>query len=93
MVNRVTDGPPGCVRLHCRRPCLSSRRLRRSERVLPDDRAILADAAHREHREMRTWVARNYDPEKFEIDAVNKKLARLAKRWLRRERALAKRHG
>jgi hypothetical protein len=54
--------------------------------------AILADPTHAEHREMRTWVGRKYDPEKFDRDAVNKKLARLARPWLRRERALPMSH-
>jgi hypothetical protein len=49
--------------------------------------AILAKPAHSEHREIRTWVGRRFDPEKFDRESVNKKLAKLAKPWLRAERA------
>ncbi len=42
--------------------------------------AILADPADPEYKEMRTWVGRRYDPEKFNRTVVNKKLAALAKR-------------
>jgi hypothetical protein len=55
--------------------------------------AILGDPNHAEHREMRTWVGGKYNPEKFDREAVNKKLARLAKPWLRRERGLHSSHG
>jgi hypothetical protein len=55
--------------------------------------AILADPTHPEHREMRTWVGRKYDPERFDREAVNKKLARLARPWLRRHRAVQMIHG
>jgi hypothetical protein len=41
---------------------------------------VLADPADPEHRDMKVWVGRRYDPEKFDLAAVNKKLATLAKR-------------
>jgi hypothetical protein len=50
--------------------------------------AILADPRHPEYREMRTWAGHKYDPEKFDRDAVNKKLAKLAKPWLRERASL-----
>ncbi len=43
----------------------------------------LSDAAHPEHKEMRTWAGRGYDPGKFELAAVNRKLATLSKRLRR----------
>lgn len=44
----------------------------------------LADPAHPEHRELKRWVPRGFDAEKFDLAAVNKKLATLSKRWERR---------
>ena len=41
---------------------------------------VLADASDPEYRDMKTWVGRGYDPEKFDLAAVNKKLAALTKR-------------
>jgi len=41
---------------------------------------VLADPTDPEHREMKVWVGRGYNPEKFDLTAVNKKLATLTKR-------------
>jgi hypothetical protein len=40
----------------------------------------LANPKHPDHRRMKQWVGRAYDPEKLDLNAVNKKLATLAKR-------------
>lgn len=48
----------------------------------------LAGAKGEEHEEMRRWAPRRFDAEKFDLAAVNKKLATLAKRvarWRRRD--------
>ena len=45
--------------------------------------AILANPSHAEHRDMKTWVGRGFDPEKFDVTATNKKLAALWKRLSR----------
>lgn len=45
--------------------------------------AILRDPKHEEYAEMRTWVGRKYDPEKFDLAAVNKKLGPIEKRLAR----------
>lgn len=42
--------------------------------------AILGDPDHPEHRETKTWIGRRFDPEKFDMVGVNKKLATLSKR-------------
>jgi hypothetical protein len=44
---------------------------------------ILNDPSHPEHQETRTWAGRRFDPEKFELAAVNRKLATLSKRLRR----------
>jgi hypothetical protein len=41
---------------------------------------VLANPNDEEHAEMRKWVGRGFDPEKFDVTAVNKKLASLSKR-------------
>jgi hypothetical protein len=41
---------------------------------------VLADPKASEHREMRRWVGKKYDPEAFDLAAVNKKLAALGRR-------------
>jgi hypothetical protein len=41
---------------------------------------ILADPQHPEYREMKTWVGRRFEAEHFDVHAVNKKLAALARR-------------
>jgi hypothetical protein len=48
---------------------------------------ILLDPSHDEHREMKQWVGRGYDPEKFNLEATNRKLAALSKTVDRRRRA------
>jgi hypothetical protein len=45
---------------------------------------ILADPDHEEYPDTKTWVGRGYDPEKFNITVVNKKLATLARKLERR---------
>jgi len=40
----------------------------------------LADPDHEEHADVRRWVGRRFDPEKFDSVAVNRKLATLSKR-------------
>jgi hypothetical protein len=46
--------------------------------------AVLADSDHAEHEEMRVWVGKRYDPEGFDLAAVNRKLAPLARRVAKR---------
>lgn len=41
---------------------------------------VLANPNDEEHAEMRRWVGRGFDPEKFDVTDVNKKLATLSKR-------------
>jgi hypothetical protein len=45
---------------------------------------VLADPKDEGHGEMKRWVGRGYDPEKFDVAAVNKRLAMLSKRLGRR---------
>jgi hypothetical protein len=40
----------------------------------------LADPQHEEHDDMRRWVGRRFDPEKFDAVAVNRKLATLSRK-------------
>jgi predicted nucleotidyltransferase len=47
---------------------------------------VLANPKDEEYREMKQWVGRGYDPEKFDLAAVNKKLATLSKRLGRRRK-------
>jgi hypothetical protein len=42
---------------------------------------VLRNAADPEHRDMKDWVGRGFDPETFDVDKLNKKLATLSKRW------------
>jgi hypothetical protein len=35
-----------------------------------------ADPAHEEHKDMRRWVGRKFDPERFDLEATNKAIAR-----------------
>ena len=42
--------------------------------------AALASPKHPEHREMREWVGKRFDPEKLDLVAVNKKLKALSLR-------------
>lgn len=50
---------------------------------------ILADPEHEEHDDMRDWVGDGFDPEHVDIDAINKELAALARRWNRTPRKRA----
>jgi hypothetical protein len=47
---------------------------------------VLANPKDEEHREMKRWVGRGYDLEKFDVAAVNKKLATLTGRLGRRRK-------
>lgn len=40
---------------------------------------VLANPKHMEHRALKEWAGRGYNPEKFDIAAVNKKLAALSR--------------
>ena len=44
---------------------------------------VLADPADDEFASMKEWVGRRFDPERFDIVAVNKRLAALSKRLAR----------
>lgn len=44
----------------------------------------LADPAHEEHEELLEWVGEDFDPEDFEIAAVNARLGRLSQKPRRR---------
>lgn len=35
---------------------------------------LLHDRAHRDHRDMLAWASRGFDPERFDLAAVNHKL-------------------
>lgn len=37
--------------------------------------APLANKKHPEHKEMRTWAGKDFDPEKFDFGKINKELA------------------
>ena len=41
---------------------------------------ILGDPMHEEYREMKTWVGKKYDPEKFDLVAIDRALRKLRKR-------------
>jgi hypothetical protein len=38
---------------------------------------VLADKKDPEYKEMKSWVGRTYDPQKFDLEKVNKQLTRL----------------
>ncbi len=38
---------------------------------------VLADPAHPDHDEMKEWMAGDFDPEAFDLDAVNARLVRV----------------
>jgi hypothetical protein len=40
-------------------------------------REILANPQHEEYREMKTWVGRKYDPEKFDLAEINRALRKV----------------
>lgn len=46
---------------------------------------ILADSRHPEHQETKIWAGRRFDPEKFDMATVNRKLGTLSKRLRRLE--------
>jgi len=39
---------------------------------------ILKDPRHPEHKSMSEWIGSRFDPESFDVEAINKQLARLA---------------
>lgn len=47
---------------------------------------VLANPEDEEHEDMKGWAPRGFDPEKFDLTAVNKKLATLSKRIGRRRK-------
>ena len=44
---------------------------------------VLADPDHEEHESMRMWAGEGYDPERFDLAAVNETLSFIAARTLR----------
>lgn len=44
---------------------------------------ILADPKHEEHADIRDWIGKRFDAEAFDVGALNKKLATLARRLAR----------
>lgn len=48
--------------------------------------AILADPKHPEHGEIAEWMGADFDPEAFDLDAVNRSLASLGRSWKGRPR-------
>lgn len=43
---------------------------------------ILKDPKHPEYKDLKRWLGRGYDPEKFNIEKVNKELPRF-KKWMK----------
>jgi Plasmid pRiA4b ORF-3-like protein len=43
--------------------------------------ATLSDPEHDEHQDVKRWVGRRFNPERFDLLAVNEKLATLARRF------------
>jgi hypothetical protein len=41
----------------------------------------LSDPEQEEYEDVKQWVGRRFDPERFDLAVVNKKLAALAKRF------------
>jgi hypothetical protein len=41
---------------------------------------VLADRNHSEYKDVKSWIGRSFDPEKFNIAAINKKITSLSKR-------------
>jgi hypothetical protein len=37
---------------------------------------VLLDPSHKEHKEAKRWAGRHFDPERFDLDLVNKDVAR-----------------
>ena len=48
--------------------------------------SALANPKHPEHGELKRWAPRGFDPDRFDIVAVNKKLGTLSKRLGRRRK-------
>jgi hypothetical protein len=46
----------------------------------------LSDPEHEEYQDVKRWVGGRFDPERFDLPAINKKLATLAKRFAPRVR-------
>jgi len=42
-----------------------------------DSLKAIADPEHEQHAELREWVGGDFDPERFEIADINRRLARL----------------
>lgn len=47
---------------------------------------VLGDPKHEEHKTMREWIGNDFDPEAFSIDDVNRRLARLQRRFAKKSR-------
>jgi hypothetical protein len=47
---------------------------------------VLGNPASEEHTDMKAWVGPRFDPERFDIAAVNKKLATLSRRFGRQRK-------
>jgi len=41
---------------------------------------ILRDPGHPEHEEIKAWMPRGFDPSRFDLKQVNRRLAKLTKR-------------
>jgi hypothetical protein len=51
---------------------------------------VLADPTDAEYRDVKTWVGPRFDPERFDLDKVNKKLGTIARRLRKGRRAAGK---
>ena len=43
---------------------------------------ILKDPKHAEYKDLKRWLGRNYDPEKFDVNKINKELPKF-KKWMK----------
>ena len=43
--------------------------------------AVLADSKHRNHSEVAEWLGEGFDPEAFDLAAINRRLASLHRQW------------